>query len=93
MAKRTRRAKRSPASSQLTSSEKRFTLRRGGEGTPKGSRRAAPLLRPLLSRLRRLEVIVLWMNAKLPLDDAMSEKMLDNIKIMRDDTTDLGDKG
>ncbi len=92
MAKRTRRAARAPASSNLTTSKKRYTLGSGREGTPKASRRGAPLLVPLMSRLRRLEVIVLHLNGKLPLGDDMLEKMLDSILVMRNDTTDIGDK-
>ncbi len=89
---RTRRVKRAPAAKTLTSPGKPYTLRRGGEGTPKGSRKGAPLLIPLISRLRRLEVIVLHLSGKLDLEPQMLEKMLDNIQIMKDDTTDLGDK-
>ncbi len=87
-----RRARRASAARTLTKPGKTFIVRRGREGTPKGSRRAAPLLLPLMSRLRRLEVLVLHMSGALDLEPVMLQKMLDNIKIMRDDTADLGDK-
>ncbi len=87
---KTRRVKRARASQTLTTPGKTYTLRRGGEGTPKGSRKAAPLLLPLISRLRRLEVLILHQYGHLKMDDAMVQKMLDNIQVMKDDTKDLG---
>ncbi len=89
---RGRRVKRGPASRTLTSPGKSYILRRGGEGTPKGSRKGAPLLVPLISRLRRLEVLVLNLFGALELEPQMLAKMLDSVKIMQDDTRDLGDK-
>ncbi len=79
-----RRATRGPASSNLTASVKKYTLRRGGEGSPKGSRRAAPLLRPLMSRLRRLEILLLQLYGKLDLAPEIEQKMLDNVKELVD---------
>ncbi len=86
-----RRAKRSPASRTLTTPGKSYTLDgEGGRGTPKASRRAAPLLRPLMSRLRRLEVLVLFLTGRIKIDHAMVEKMLDNVQELEEATKDLG---
>ncbi len=88
-----KRATRTPAARTLTGPGKQYKVGRGGRGSPKGSRRGAPLLRPLLSRLRRLEVLVLHLYGRLELEPDVETKMLDNVQELKDDTEDAdGDK-
>ncbi len=88
-----RRIPRKSASRQLTIPGKAYKLHgEGGRGRPKGARRGAPLLGPLMSRLRRLEVIMLHLTGRLKLEPDLVEQLLDNIQELREDTKDLGGK-
>lgn len=87
---RRRRQRRQPASSRLTSSNKRGSLDgRVGEGTPKASRRAA--LVPLMSRLRRLEVLMLHLAGRLKLPEGEFDKLVQRVVDLHSDTQDVVD--
>lgn len=78
-----------PASSRLNSGAKRGKLTGGsGEGLPKAARRDAPRLAPLMSRLRRLEVVVLFLTAKLKLSPGALDAMLDKVLQLHEDVPD-----
>ncbi len=44
-----------------------------------------------MSRLRRLEVVMMHLAGRLQLEPDMVEKLLDNIQELKEDTKDLGD--
>ncbi len=83
-----RRRTRGPAS-RLIPAKKHATLDgRVGEGSPKGFRQAK--LVPLVSRLRRLEVVVLMLSGKLR-DNGAMQPLLDKMLELRDDTKGVPD--
>ena len=85
---KTRRRRRPPASSRLIRGSKRGILQEeGGRGTPKASRPSLGL-GPLMSRLRRLEVLILHVFHEMELPEEQLDKLLKAVLQLKGDTPD-----